>query len=260
MQNPYQTLGVDRNATSDEIKRAYRKLASQHHPDKGGSKERFQAIQAAYDTLSDPQKRAMHDNPQQHFGGVGNQSFNFESIFDIFGARFQHPHMHRQPPQRAMMSLWITLRDAVIGGRKTVSLGTQQGTQTVEIEIPAGISEGSSVQYPGIGPGGMDLIITYRIHTDPKWARQDLTLQTIHNVSIWDLILGCETNIRDIVGNTLTLTVPARTQPGTILRLRGRGISPKSGQPGDLLVQVQAQIPEDISEDLLAHITRIHRP
>jgi DnaJ-class molecular chaperone len=83
MTNCYQTLGVDRNASPEEIKRAYRKLASQHHPDKGGDKNKFQEIEAAYRTLSDPQQRAMHDNPQQPFSGPGGQNFNFESIFDI---------------------------------------------------------------------------------------------------------------------------------------------------------------------------------
>jgi molecular chaperone DnaJ len=252
--NHYQTLGVDRNATPDEIKRAYRRLASQHHPDKGGDKHKFQEIEQAYRTLSDPHQRAQHDNPQQTFG----QGFNFESIFDIFGARFQHPSAHRQP-QRAMMTLWITLRDAVIGGRKTVSIGTHQGTQAVEIEIPTGIDDGSNVQYPGIGPGGMDLIITYRIHQDPKWSRQGLTLQTKHAISIWDLILGCEIDLRDIVGNNLSLTVPPRTQPGTVLRLRGRGITNRAGDSGDLLVQMHAQIPDTIPEELLTQINQIRQ-
>lgn len=259
MTNHYQTLGVERTASADEIKRAYRKLASQHHPDKGGDKLKFQEIQKAYEVLSDPQKRAMHDNPRQSFGGMGGQGFDFESIFDIFGTRFQHPQQ-RQQQQRAMMSLWITLKDAAVGGRRTVSIGTQQGTQAVEIDIPPGIDEGQSVQYPGIGPGGIDLIITYRIHQDPKWDRRGLTLITEHSVSIWDLILGCETIIRDVAGNNLSLTVPAHTQPGTTLRLRGRGITPRSGTPGDLMVLIQAQIPETIPKDLLDHITRIHRP
>jgi len=256
MNNYYQTLGVDRNANPDEIKRAYRKLASQHHPDKGGDKNKFQEIEQAYRTLSDPHQRAIHDNPQRPFGGHGNQNFNFESIFDIFGAKFQHTQRQHPQQQRAMMTLWVTLSDAVAGGRKTVNVGSHLGTQTVEIEIPAGIDDGSNVQYPGIGPGGMDLIVTYRIHQDPKWSRQGSTLQTKHNISIWDLILGCETQIRDIAGNNLSLTVPARTQPGTILRLRGRGVGPG----GDLLVQLQAQIPDHIPDDLLAHITQIHRP
>lgn len=260
--NYYQTLGVDRGANADEIKRAYRRLASQHHPDKGGDKLRFQEIQKAYETLSDAQKRAQYDNPMSRQGGFNfnnqSQQFDFESIFDIFGARFQHPGQQRQK-QRAMMSLWITLRDAVVGGQRTVSIGTQQGTQAVEINIPVGINEGDSVQYPGIGPGGIDLIITYRIHPDPKWARQGLTLHTEHTVSVWDLILGCDTPIKDINGNSLSLTVPAGTQPGTILRLRGRGIIPKQGQPGDLLVLIQAQIPDNIPEELLTQIKQIRK-
>lgn len=257
MTNYYETLGIDRSASNDEIKRAYRKLASQHHPDRGGDTKKFQDIQVAYDTLSDPQKRAMHDNPRQSFGGVGGNGFDFESIFDIFGARFHHPQPHRQ--QRAMVSLWITLRDAAVGGQRTVSIGTHQGTQAIEIDIPPGISEGQSVQYPGIAPGGIDLVITYRIHPDPKWNRTGLTLITEHIVSVWDLILGCETIIRDIAGNNLSLTVPAKTQPGTTLRLRGRGISPRSGAPGDLLVLIQAQIPDTIPTELLDHIIQIHR-
>jgi len=259
MINYYQVLGVDRNSSPDEIKRAYRKLASQHHPDKGGDKNKFQEIEEAYRTLSDPQQRAMHDNPRQQFGHMGGQGFNFESIFDIFGTRFQHPQQHRQQ-QRAMMTLWITLHDAVVGGRKTVNVGTHLGTQTVEIEVPVGIDDGTNVQYPGIGPGGMDLIITYRIHQDPKWMRQGLALHTKHTVSIWDLILGCNTEIKDIVGNNLNLTVPPRTHPGTILRLRGRGVTTRAGEVGDLMVQIQAQIPDNIPDDLLAHITQIHRP
>lgn len=257
MTNHYQTLGINRDASADEIKRAYRKLASQHHPDKGGDKTRFQEIQKAYEILGDPQKRAQHDNPASQGRGfnfnVNNGQFDFESIFDIFGARFQHPSQQRQK-QRAMMSLWITLRDAAVGGQRTVSIGTHQGTQAIEIDIPPGINEGESIQYPGIGPGGIDLIITFRVHPDPKWARQGLTLHTEHAVSVWDLILGCETPIRDINGNTLSLTVPAGTQPGTVLRLRNRGITTKQGQSGDLLVLIQARLPDNIPEELLAQI------
>lgn len=258
--NYYQTLGVTQTASADEIKRAYRKLASQHHPDKGGDKHRFQEIQKAYEILSNPQQRAQYDNPMSQARGfnfnVNGGQFDFESIFDIFGARFQHPGQQRQK-QRAMMSLWITLRDAVVGGQRTVSIGTHQGTQAVEIDIPVGINEGESIQYPGIGPGGIDLIITFRIHPDPKWARQGLSLHTEHTVSVWDLILGCETPVRDIEGNTISMTIPAGTQPGTVLRLRGRGITPKNGPAGDLLVLIQAQIPNDIPDNLMAQIKQL---
>ena len=254
MTNHYQTLGVDRNATPDQIKRAYRKLASQHHPDKGGDKHKFQEIEQAYRTLSDPQQRAQHDTPNP-FGNMSGQGFNFESIFDIFGTRFQHPQQQRQH-QRAMMTLWITLRDVAEGGRKTISVGSQQGNVTVEIEIPLGINDGDSVQYPKTGPMGMDLVITFRIHPNPRWERQGPNLAMEHSVDIWDLITGTEITVQDILGATLSLTVPARTQPGTTFRLRERGLAQRSGITGDLLVRVQARIPDNIPQAIIDAINQ----
>lgn len=251
MPNPYQTLGVDRNATADEIKRAYRRLASQHHPDKGGDKSKFQEIQAAYDALTNPGKKAGFDNPFQG-GGFNPGGFDFDSIFNIFGAQFQHQHTQRRP--QARMTLWVTLKDIAQGGFRTISVGTQHGTHAVEIELPFGINDGDSIQYPAIGPGGMDLIVTYRIHPDPKFQRQGLNLYAEHTVSVWDLILGSNTEVRDILGNLLSLNIPARTQPGTMLRLRGRGLSQKHGNPGDFFIRIQASIPETISQDLLDKI------
>lgn len=253
MTNHYQTLGVDRTATPDEIKRAYRRLASQHHPDKGGDKAKFQEIQSAYDVLSNPQKRTMHDSPQNPFSSMNGQGFDFDSIFNVFGARFNQP---RQQHQRAMMTLWITLPDVARGGPKTISVGTHQGTMTVEIEIPPGIDDGASVQYPGIGPGGMDLVITFRVHPNPRWERQGPNLIMDHLVDVWDLITGTEIQVQDILGSTLSLTVPARTQPGTTFRLRERGLAQRSGATGDLLVRVQARIPEHIPQPIIDAINQ----
>jgi DnaJ-class molecular chaperone len=259
MQNPYQTLGVNRDATADEIKRAYRKLASQHHPDRGGDTRTFQEIQAAYDTLTDPNRRAAYDNPG--FGGVGfrpDAPFDFQTIFDIFGTRFQQPgQQQQQRRQQARMSLWITLRDVAEGGMRTISVGTQSGTQAVEIEIPPGIEDGNTVQYPGAGPiSGMDLVITYRIHPDAKFARQGLNLFLEHPVDVWQLIIGGNTIIKDIMGNALDLTIPVRTQPGTTVRLRGRGLRGRTNSTGDLLVKLQARIPDHIDPELLALIEK----
>jgi len=249
----YDILGVDRDATPDTIKRAYRKLASQHHPDKGGDKAKFQEIQSAYDTLSDPAKRQQYDNPAYGappgFGFRPGNSFDFDSIFNMFGAQFQHPHQQRN--QQARMSLWITLRDVAVGGHRTISVGTQQGTHAVDIEIPLGINDGDTVQYSNVGPGGMDLLITYRIHPDARFQRQDLNLHCEQTVSVWDMILGGETTIKDIQGQELSLTVPPRTQPGTKFRLRGRGLKSRNGGSGDILIKLQAHIPESISDELL---------
>jgi DnaJ-class molecular chaperone len=251
MKNYYQILGIDPSATADEIKRAYRKLASKHHPDKGGDKTKFQEIQAAYNALTNPQ----HD--QQGFGGFqANAPFDFQTIFDIFGTRFQHPGQTQQRQQQARMSLWITLRDVATGGKRTISVGTQQGTHAVEIEIPLGIGNGDTVQYSGLGPGGMDLVITYRIHPDARFDRHDLNLHTEHAVDVWTLITGGSTMIRDVLGNGLEISVPARTQPGTTVRLRGRGLTGRNSTSGDLLVRLQAQIPAHIDPELIALIEK----
>lgn len=260
MKTHYQTLGVDQSATADEIKQAYRRLAAQHHPDRGGDTKTFQEIQSAYSVLSDAQRRAEYDNPMMGgmpFGaGFGGQPFNFDTIFDIFGTRFQHGGFQHQQRAQARMTLWITLADVARGGQQTVTVGTQSGTQAIEIEIPLGINDGDTVQYPGLAPGGADLIIQYRIHAHPGWQRQGLNLILEQPISVWDCILGNEIEIRDILQNKLTVTVPPRTQPGTMMRLKGRGLASRHGQAGDLFVRVQVSIPEQIDSDLLEIIQR----
>lgn len=262
MQNPYQTLGVNRDASADEIKRAYRRLASKHHPDRGGDTKVFQEIQTAYDTLSDPSRRDAYDNPgfggfNQNFGFRPDAPFDFQTIFDIFGTRFQHPgQAQQQRRQQARMSLWITLRDVAAGGKRTISVGTQQGTHAVEIEVPTGIDDGDTVQYPGVGPGGLDLVITYRVHPDAKFSRQALNLYLEQTVDIWQLITGGNTIIKDILGNALDLNIAPRTQPGTTVRLRGRGLKSHDGRQGDLMVKFQARIPDHIDPELLQAIEK----
>ena len=148
MKDYYNILGVDRSATSDDIKRAYRKLASQHHPDKGGDTARFQEIQEAYATLSDDSKRQQYNNPaaQFNFGGTGSQ-FNFDEIFNIFGADLRG---HRKSAPR--MSLWISLADVMTGGPRSLSLQTNNSSTNVEINIPKCINDGDTVRYPGLAP------------------------------------------------------------------------------------------------------------
>jgi curved DNA-binding protein len=258
--NYYDVLGVAKTASADEIKKAYRKLASKFHPDKGGDTKKFQEIEAAYRTLGDPAKRTEYDNPNPFFGQNSNggwqqtgAQFNFDDIFQMFGARFNQPRGH------ARMSLWITLQDVANPGTRLVSVGTAAGTQAIEIEIPKGINDGDNVQYSGLAPGGQDLVVTFRIRPDPNWQRQDSNLNnliTTLSVTVWQLIVGGEVAIADIRGNKLMLTVPPMTQPGALLRVRGRGLPDRSGQIGDMLVRINTQIPNKISPELLAAIQK----
>ena len=249
MSDHYATLGVARTATPDEIKRAFRRLASQHHPDKGGNTQKFQEIQAAYDTLGDTVKRADYDNPRPQFSGMpGGAHFNMNDIFgQMFGQGFSQQHPRRS---HTRMTLWINLRDAATGGHRTVTLGTQAGVQGVDIEIPLGINDGDNVQYEGIGPGGTDLVVAYRIHPDPNWQRQGLNVITEKKISVWDLILGADLTVTDILGRQLVTTIPQGTQPGTMLRLRAQGLKDRSGGQGDLFVRVQAQLPTRIAPEI----------
>jgi DnaJ-class molecular chaperone len=253
MSDHYQTLGVKRDASPDEIKKAYRKLASQHHPDKGGDKAQFQSIQTAYETLSDHQKRSQYDNPMSqgfHFEFNGPGGFDFNNIFNMFGAQFHQQGHHQQRQTYTRMSLWVTLQDVAQGGRRPVNVGTQQGSMTIEIEIPLGLNDGDNIQYTGIGPGGTDLIVNFRIHQNPKWQRNGLNLTTDHQISVWDCLVGGETEIKDVLGNQLTLMVPPLTQPGSLLRLKGKGLTSRQSSPGDLLVRIHAKMPNKLSDEL----------
>jgi len=255
MPDHYAALGVARTATPDEIKRAFRRLASQHHPDKGGNTQKFQEIQAAYDTLGDAAKRAEYDNPRPQFSGFpGGAQFNMNDIFgQMFGQGFGQ---QRRQSNFVRMTLWIRLHDVAQGGNRPVAIGTAQGQQTIEVEIPLGINDGDSVQYQGLAPGGQDLVIQYRIHPDPQWQRDGLNLICERAVNIWDMILGADITVLTITGSELVTVMPPRTQPRTMMRLRRQGLRDRSGNHGDILVRVMPEIPTDIRPELVQAIEK----
>jgi len=254
MTDHYAALGVPRTATAAEIKQAFRKLASQHHPDKGGDTAKFQAIQAAYAVLGDEQKRAEYNNPQPQFGGFGAGHPQFNDIFaQMFSGQFGQQHPRRN---HVRMTLYISLLDVAQGGKKAVAVGTSQGQSTVEIEVPLGLNDGDNIQYGGLAPGGQDLVITFRIHPDSAWRRDGLNLTVEHSVSVWDLIMGAEITVKNILGHSLTVKVPPRCQPSAVLRLRGQGLKDRRGAQGDQFVKLNAQIPATLAPELIEAIEK----
>jgi curved DNA-binding protein len=251
MKDYYATLGVDRTATDSDIKRAYRRLASQHHPDKGGSTEKFQAIEEAYRVLSDPAARREYDNPRPQAQFASSQ-FNLDEIFNMFGARFQQ---QRQP--LANLQLWITLQDLANPGPRVIAVSSPYGQSQIEIQIPAGIRDGDSVRYPRVAPGQQDLVITYRVREDPVWRRDGLHVIREHTIDVWQAMLGGQVRVPTLRDTEIELAVPAMTQPGTMLRVRGHGLPGQPGSaPGDMLVRINLRLPDQVPETLLQEIRR----
>lgn len=179
-----------------------------------------------------------------------------DEIFNMFGVNVQ------QRNASARIALWISLEDVARGGPRVVALQAGNSVSNVEIDIPVGVNDGDTIRYPRLSPNGHDLVITYRVKPDPRWQRDGRNITTERPVDLWDMILGCEIPVTDLTGATLMLSVPPRTQPGSTLRLRGRGIPAGNmpgrggGPAGDLFVKVQARLPNTISDELLAAIQR----
>jgi len=259
----YTILGVPRTANVDEIKRAYRRLASQHHPDKGGDVKKFQEIEEAYRILSDPATRQQYDSPRpsnpfggQRGAGPAQNPFDFDAIFSMFGARPSDSPFHQQHARAARLNLWISLHDVAVGGNRIISVGTQHGQSNSEIAIPVGIEDGDTVRYAGAGPMGIDLVITFKVRPDERWQRDNDVIVTNIDVDFWNLILGADVDVTNIYGEQLAIVVPPRTQPSTMLRVRGHGL-PRKNQPGsrtDMLVRVQARLPTNIPDNILEQI------
>jgi curved DNA-binding protein len=257
----YAILGVPRSASEDEIKRAYRKLAGQHHPDKGGDTARFQEIAEAYGVLGDAHKRREYDNPQPHVhvhrGPMGAAPFNFDDIFSMFGVRPPESAYQHQRTRTARIELWVNIEDVAQGGPRVISMATAAGQGNAEINVPPGVVDGDMVRYAGVGPGGIDVVATFRIKPHPVWERQGDHVICELTVDVWDLILGSAITATTVMGTAVNITVPERTQPGTLMRLRGHGLPNRHTQKrGDMLVRIQARLPASIPAPLLEQIRR----
>ena len=252
--NPYSTLGVAKNATADTIKRAYKEKAKKHHPDRGGDTNKFADISNAYDILKDPDKRAYFDHtgstqPHNH-GFSQQQGFNFNDIFS---------QMFRQQQQRqaeARINMSISLRDSIAGGKRIIGVNTPQGNSSVEIDIPRGIVHGESVRYAKAAPGGIDLVVNFRIQHDPKWQRNGLDMHTEESVDFWTLILGGDIKVTDVLGKRYDVRIPPRTAPGITIRLGSAGVFRDRHNPGDIFVKINAKMPHNIPEEVINTIKK----
>ena len=258
MKDYYNILEIDRSASAEDIKRAYRRMAARNHPDKGGDTEKFQEVQEAYATLSDPNSKARYDQPQQphihvDFGGHG---FSFDSMFEAVRQAHTQFHGRHTARQQMRLTLWLTIMDVFLGGKRPVSIGTTHGNIIAEIEIPPGVGDSETLHYGGIGPSGQDIYVTFRHHASPQWKIDGANVITEKDVSVWDCIVGARVIIKGIQGDELSIVVPSRTQPGTVFRLKEQGLPIRHGigTRGDLLIKIRTVLPAEISDELMDKI------
>lgn len=271
-QDYYKILGVSKSATADEIKRAYRKLALQFHPDRNKEPEaavKFKEVTKAYEVLSDPKKKQMYDQYGAQafengggqgpfggaggpFGGFGGQSgqygpftYSYESggqggfadPFDIFEQFFGGGSPFGSRQRRPAYALTISFDDAVKGVEKTVTIdGKSQ-----KIKIPKGVDSGSRIRF-----GEYDIVLD--VLPDPHFQRQGYDLVTEEEVPFSKAALGSELSVKTIDG-TVKLKIPSGTQPGTVFRLRGKGVSHIKGSGhGDQYVKIKVTVPKNLSK------------
>lgn len=255
----YSVLGVTKTATQDEIKRAYRKLAAQHHPDRGGDTAKFQDIQAAYDTLSDSQRRQHYDmhGSRPNTGGpqMGPGGFHFEfgpGVFDEIFSQFGFQRSDRKQSYSAVV--FIDLEQVANGGQKIIHLNFPQGQKIINIDIPRGIDDGQNVRYDNVVPDA-SLVIQFRVANHAHYTRRGLDLYRTVSVNVFELITGTTIKIVDIYSKELEVNIAPRTKIGTTLRCARRGLDTPRGV-GDLYISLLSHIPDTISDELLTAINK----
>jgi curved DNA-binding protein len=272
----YETLKVEENANSDDIKKAFRRLASRHHPDKGGDTKEFQKIQEAYDTLSDPEKRQRYDMERRGFGGPDGVRFHWsgggmDDLFDNFMFRPQGNndsfHRARQPRRNKdiKIDMVIPLKETLQSVGKTIQIQTNNGRQeTVNISIPRGISNGNSIKYPGLGdnlfeslPRG-DLYVVFHLQVPSGIRVQYTDIIKDLKVSVYDAILGTQREIQGLDEKTFLLTIPPGTQNGTKLRIKNQGLYSIGEQHrGNLLVEILIDVPTELDPERLVLLEKL---
>ena len=283
----YKILGVGRNSSESEIRKAYRKLALQFHPDKNpGNKqaeERFKEINEAYQVLSDAKKRAHYDRVGDSYsrwqtsgrpgafnwddfvsrGRGGSTRVDYGDIEDLFGGSFSDFFSTifgmgtRPQAQGYEQPVQITLEEAYSGTTRQI----QTEKRKMQVRIPAGVKTGSKVRVAGAGPQGLDLYLVIDILDDERFERDGADLHTTASVDVFTAILGGEADV-ETLGGKVKLNIPAGTQPEQVFRLAGRGMPHvrDAKAKGDLYVKLKVQIPKYLSSEqreLLAKASKI---
>jgi curved DNA-binding protein len=282
----YKILGLDRSAKPDEVRKAYRKLAMQYHPDRNPgdkqSEEKFKEINEAYQVLSDTQKRARYDqlgsaysNWEQRGGGQQGD-FDWSQWFSgqpgaSGGTRVEYGDLNDLFGQDAFSDFFRSIFGGG-GGAQTATRGRprqayqqpvaisleevyrgstrtlQTDERRLDVRIPPGVRTGSKVRVAGAGPSGSDLYLIVEVTGDPRFEREGDDLRTSASIDVFTAILGGEADVETFEGK-VKLKIPAGTQPEQVFRLSGRGLPllKNAKSKGDLFVRVKVNIPKNLT-------------
>lgn len=288
----YGVLGVSKGAELDEIKKAYRRLATQLHPDRnpGDAKAeaRFKEVNQAYQALSDPKRRAIYDefgeeglregfDPEQarayrryrdQFGGRGGVPSDFFGgdlggmFSDLFGGRVgRGPRRGGDIESQLSLDFASAIRGATVQIRPRGAEGEE-----ITVRVPPGAEDGKRLRVPGQGaPGAQggppgDLVLLLRVAPHEHFWREGDDLHVRLPVSPLEAFEGAKIRVPTLDG-AVTMKLPSRAQAGQKIRLKGKGVTPKNQPPGDLYVHLQIQIPQDpAAEPLLRELEKLMPP
>lgn len=263
MNDYYQILGVQPSASAEDIKKAYRSSAMKHHPDRGGDEVKFKEVEEAYRTLSDQNKRAEYDMMRQ--GGPRmqfNQGPGFHDFADMFGGGFD-PFASRSNPFNDMFGrrvprnrdlnihCQISLLDAYLGKQLEASYKMPSGkTQTVVINVPAGINHGETIRYQGLGDDSVahaprgHLNVTIVITPDAVFTRQGDDLYTTLEITPIDAMIGCKKQVSTIDGQSRMIDIRSGVETGVEYAVAGQGFpNVNNGRKGRFVIVVKIKTP-----------------
>ena len=286
----YKTLGVPRGASEADLKKSFRKLAREFHPDvakdKKKAEEKFKEINEAYEVLSDPAKRKKYDelgadwksgadfrpsggqprgfrggrSADFEFGGTGFSDF-FEQMFGAHGrggtggmdSRGMRAEDFATRGQDVEGDLMVTLDEVLHGSVRPVTVQHETKTQTHQVKIPVGVTEGQRLRVAGRGGAGGaggpagDLLLRVRLAKHPDFEVVERNLIYEAELAPWEAVLGADISVPTL-GGKVSIKIPPGTQNGQKLRVRGRGLPQHVGEQGDLIVVTRVAVPIRLSE------------
>jgi curved DNA-binding protein len=281
--NHYETLGVSKTSSADDIKTAYKELAKKYHPDNKdtGSDTRMKEINSAYEVLKNPTTRAQYDAPQQHTHQTNNGYYSHrytnvpeDILRDIFPngdmfAQFFHAQQPRpQTPQKnkdVNISLQITIKEAFFGCEKlaTIKEGTQ--TKTLSVVVPKGVRNGMKLRLKAQAPRtnlnlpAGDLMVHLNIHNQPDMAIVENNLVSIIEISALDALLGGKIEYTNIDDEVIEVDITEGTRHTEYINVKTKGMTcANSDHRGDLLLQVQTTLIKDLPQKLRKRLKKIN--